>query len=404
MKIAVVHPFQQHSYRIAEALQNNNYNFTYITSIYNRNRSLTKIVTLFLSKSSKKRAKARNSSKINSNNVKVICEVYQLFILLLNRILYNSRFHKFIVSRFVNKFNKKTSKLIKKEQFDLVISFDTHSFDLYKFLGNYKIIKVLDMSAPNLIFMNNIFHNLSSNDIERKKYLLENKKHLSIKYELSQADYFLVASNFTKNSLADYTKENQIFKIPYGIDILSKKQAIKKELIVFGFVGRVTYEKGAYHLLDAIEKIDSNKCRFEFYGNYDSKDKYINRKRENVYFNGHVPKEEMLNIYDGIDFLVFPSLADGFGFAALEAMSKGIPVICSKNAGMSDLIIDNESGFIIEAGNTDDLKIAIEKCIDLNANYDSFSKKAALTAAKYSWYNYYDAIGRMIVDVGGEDN
>jgi glycosyltransferase involved in cell wall biosynthesis len=46
-----------------------------------------------------------------------------------------------------------------------------------------------------------------------------------------------------------------------------------------------------------------------------------------------MPREELPQVYQEHDVLVFPTLGDSFGFVALEAMSFGLPVIATTSAG-----------------------------------------------------------------------
>ncbi len=58
---------------------------------------------------------------------------------------------------------------------------------------------------------------------------------------------------------------------------------------------------------------------------------------------------ELEGLYDAAAFVVFPSLAEGFGLPVLEAMRRGVPVACSnietlrEVAGEAALLVDPES-------------------------------------------------------------
>lgn len=55
--------------------------------------------------------------------------------------------------------------------------------------------------------------------------------------------------------------------------------------------------------------------------------------------------------YGMFNVLVMPSLEEGFGNVAVEAMAQGIPVIASRLGGLPEIVTDDESGFLVEAGN-----------------------------------------------------
>jgi glycosyltransferase involved in cell wall biosynthesis len=61
---------------------------------------------------------------------------------------------------------------------------------------------------------------------------------------------------------------------------------------------------------------------------------------------------ELLNSWD---LLVVPSLEEGFGFSALEAMAAARPVLASKVGGLSELVVDGLTGRLVAPGDTDAL-------------------------------------------------
>ena len=58
-------------------------------------------------------------------------------------------------------------------------------------------------------------------------------------------------------------------------------------------------------------------------------------------------EEKLVEIYNRMDVLVFPSLVETFGLIAQEAQSCGVPVICIKNTGTSEVIEHEKTGFEI---------------------------------------------------------
>jgi len=64
---------------------------------------------------------------------------------------------------------------------------------------------------------------------------------------------------------------------------------------------------------------------------------------------GRVSREEMINrILPETDIYVLPTYAETFGFAILEAMAFGIPVISTTHFAIPELIGDGESGYLVD--------------------------------------------------------
>jgi alpha-1,3-rhamnosyl/mannosyltransferase len=62
---------------------------------------------------------------------------------------------------------------------------------------------------------------------------------------------------------------------------------------------------------------------------------------ENVIrFLGPVPEEDLPALYAGAALFVFPSLYEGFGLPALEAMACGVPVVCSNISSLLEVCGD----------------------------------------------------------------
>jgi glycosyltransferase involved in cell wall biosynthesis len=80
---------------------------------------------------------------------------------------------------------------------------------------------------------------------------------------------------------------------------------------------------------------------------------------ERVRFMGDLPRRALFEIERGADVVVVPSLYEGFGLAAAEAMALGAPVVASDAGGLSELIDDGITGRLARAGSSDDLAAAI---------------------------------------------
>ncbi|MBS2099075.1 glycosyltransferase family 4 protein [Carboxylicivirga linearis] len=60
-----------------------------------------------------------------------------------------------------------------------------------------------------------------------------------------------------------------------------------------------------------------------------------------------VPHHEMNNYYRSAKLLLLPSLDEGIANVVLEAMSQGLPVVCTDCGGMGEVIVNGENGFLV---------------------------------------------------------
>lgn len=80
-------------------------------------------------------------------------------------------------------------------------------------------------------------------------------------------------------------------------------------------------------------------------------------------FNGHVTREELFNQYRNSKAAIFPSFAEAFALAPMEAMALGIPTIFSSECSGGELIINNEDGLLIDPSSEESIAQAIEYVI-----------------------------------------
>ena len=82
---------------------------------------------------------------------------------------------------------------------------------------------------------------------------------------------------------------------------------------------------------------------------------------DRIYFLGF--RKDIREICKSSDIFVFPSIQEGLPVALMEAMAAGLPVVCSKIRGNTDLIEDGVSGYLFENSNIDSLQSAISKAL-----------------------------------------
>ena len=80
---------------------------------------------------------------------------------------------------------------------------------------------------------------------------------------------------------------------------------------------------------------------------------------EQVHFLGFLPQDQLTAVWQGCEFLIFPSLYEGFGIPVLEAMSFGKPVLCSNNTSLPE--IAGDSALYFDPRKPKDMVQCIEK-------------------------------------------
>lgn len=130
--------------------------------------------------------------------------------------------------------------------------------------------------------------------------------------------------------------------------------------LVFGFIGRVSYEKGIETLLEAFNKISSiknkySKIRLKIAGEVDETYRHylVSKYGDSAEFLGKV---DPIDFYSKINICVVPSIwEEPFGLVAVEALHAGLPVIASDSGGLNEIVKDGVNGLIFPKGNVDEL-------------------------------------------------
>lgn len=110
---------------------------------------------------------------------------------------------------------------------------------------------------------------------------------------------------------------------------------------------------------------------------------------------GSVPEAEMAAWYGAADLLAFPSVKEGFGLAALEAMAAGVPVVTSDLDVFKEWMVPGRDALFAPVGDARALAAAMAAVLDDDALRARLVDAGLALAAKHSW----EASARRHLDV-----
>lgn len=166
--------------------------------------------------------------------------------------------------------------------------------------------------------------------------------------------------------------------------------------IVVGFIGRLEWEKGVHHIIDAMELINDETVTLEIVGSgsqLGSLEEKVNRKGlcDRVSFLGHIKDSDRVKVVESWNMAVIPSSYEPFGIVALELGQVGIPIIASNVGGLTNIISSSEFGYLVDEINGGSIAREIKSIAKNQA--ESIAKADRLRsriAANFTWETVVD--------------
>lgn len=166
------------------------------------------------------------------------------------------------------------------------------------------------------------------------------------------------------------------------------------KLILFvGGLDTAHYFKGVDYLIRALKYLEDPAVKLLIVGEGSLKKEYMKLAGRlglaaRVIFAGFAKERLLPKYYNLCDLLVLPSIdaSEAFGMVLLEAMSSGKPVIASNLAGVRDVVDDEQTGYLTQPKNEEDLAAKIKKLIQNPLLAEQMGKRAREKVLKqYSW-------------------
>ena len=165
------------------------------------------------------------------------------------------------------------------------------------------------------------------------------------------ADKIITVSNYTRNIVITRygIPEDKVITVHNGVDFSNHQDDIDSERgvdeQVVTFLGRVTFQKGPDYFVEAANKVIKKhpNVRFVMAGSGDMLNRMIRRVAKlgianKFHFTGFLKGQDVNHMFALSDVYVMPSVSEPFGISPLEAMRSNVPVIISKQSGVSEVL------------------------------------------------------------------
>ena len=166
---------------------------------------------------------------------------------------------------------------------------------------------------------------------------------------MSAADAVCAVSDLTRNIVINKygIPAEKVFTLHNAVEpndkVVERKKFVKEKIVTF--LGRVTFQKGPDYFVETAKRVleKDPDVRFVLAGDGDMMPHIIERVAElgisdHFHFTGFLRGDDINKMFGMSDVYVMPSISEPFGISPLEAMRAKVPVVISKQSGVSEVL------------------------------------------------------------------
>ena len=223
-------------------------------------------------------------------------------------------------------------------------------------------------------------------------------------------DVLITVSNLNKKKIIDLNiaHENKVKNIYSGIDLSlftnKRNDEFRKELnlendhLLLGSVGRLSNQKDPITMIEAfgiISKLFPN-AHLALVGDGELKGKILEKidqlkLNDRIHLTGN--KNNPWSVYHSMDLFIMSSIYEGLGRSITEALSCGVPVVCTDVEGVPEIVRDNITGILVRPKDSNKLADAIIRTL----NDMETAKKMAEEGRRFVNDNF--DVNKMVNDI-----
>ena len=302
----------------------------------------------------------------------------------LNETYGNFYLNKKIKNRLINYFRIiqisifTTHKIIKKENIDIVCFQDpVSSFFSILFLKVRRAeVKIIVETHGDFIETLSLEKNLVLPRLYKKLF------YIMAKYSIGKSNIIRAVSSSTEQQVLDIDSSKSVVRFPAWIDFKDfqniEPKPLSKDKFNILFIGSVTDRKKPHMIIEAIQRINDKSYHLSIVGPAPN-EKYFKELKDligksdlqnQVSLIGPVDRESVKHYYSTSNLMILPSISEGLARVIFESQVAMCPVLVTDAPGMSDIVIDGQTGYVFESNNLDSLSLKIEY---IKNNYDEAS-------------------------------
>ncbi|HIW29536.1 MAG TPA: glycosyltransferase family 4 protein [Candidatus Luteococcus avicola] len=301
-------------------------------------------------------------------------------------------------------FNPAVGRWVTKNRPEVVIGQQTCALDAFRAAGS-GARKVLNYPLAHHAWIEATMHAEAKRNPRWAPYLqghdLTPAQRAHLDEEVALADHILVASEFVRRTFIESgIPEYKLLVELLGADVAqfgSPAPEPDRELgLRILFAGQLTQRKGLSYLVEGFASAGLDNATLRFVGPAIGDVDHL-LTGPGVEVIGAVSKPELGRHYRWADLLVLPSLAEGFGLTALEAMACGTPCLLSTSTFADDVITPEVNGFIVPPADSEAIAQVFRRVANSEVGLPRMKELAAQRALELTWERYRHAAAATVL-------
>ena len=271
-----------------------------------------------------------------------------------------------------------THKIIKKENIDIVCFQDPVSsfFSILFLKARRTEVKIIVETHGDFIETLSLEKNLVLPRLYKKLFYIMGK------YSIGKSNIIRAVSSSTEQQVLDIDSSKSVVRFPAWIDFKDfqniEPKPLSKDKFNILFIGSVTDRKKPHMIIEAIQRINDKSYHLSIVGPAPN-EKYFKELKDlidksdlqnQVSLIGPVDRESVKDYYSTSNLMILPSISEGLARVIFESQVAMCPVLVTDAPGMSDIVIDGQTGYVFKSNNLDSLSLKIEY---IKNNYDEAS-------------------------------
>ena len=208
-----------------------------------------------------------------------------------------------------------------------------------------------------------------------------------------ETDALMAVSSLLMSRVAPYRSEGKISSIvPNGVDLSLVPDETENTPRAVISVGTLKARKCMDRTLEAFARLagDYPDATLTIVGIGEMEQQLKSRIAElglekRVTLTGGLPHEQVMARMAQSDLFVLPSWGEGYGIVYIEAMAAGCISVGAKDEGIEDTIIDGENGFLVPAGDIDEIRRVMKNVFENREGYEALRRRGQRDAKALTW-------------------